>query len=177
MHTHPDRVTKTYSRAAGSAIKCIHVPTLSHTHIYSESTASRKAGSRVQLKLTHKPSTYRPTTTITLKNASEGNCRWGLARVGTQSRAHACAHTHIHKVWSEARATGTTKGKQTRGEFLNHIRMCRREGGRERGKEGGRESRPGEGVIFHTGPAMSALPVRVLEAGVQACAALSTTHL
>lgn len=93
--------------------------------------------------------------------------------MGTQVRAHACAHTHIHMVWSEARATGTTKGKQTRGEFLNHIRMCRREGG----SKGGRESRPGEGVIFHTGPAMSALPVRVLEAGVQACAALSSTHL
>lgn len=41
---------------------------------------------------------------------------------------------------------------------------------RERGWGGG-------GVIFHTGPAMSALPVRVLEAGVQACAALSSTHL
>lgn len=48
-------------------------------------------------------------------------------------------------------------------EFLNHIRMCRREGVREGYAEGG--------------PAMSALPVCVLEAGVQACAVLSSTHL
>lgn len=68
--------------------------------------------------------------------------------------------TPIHALWTEASATGTTKGKQTRGEFLNHIRMCRREGA-------GREGRPGGGVIFHTGPAMSALPVRVLEAAVR----------
>jgi hypothetical protein len=74
------------------------------------------------------------------------------------------------KDWSEARATGTIKGKQTRGEFLNHIRMCRREGVREREQAGG-------GVIFHTGPAMSALPVRELEAGVQVCAVLSSAHL
>lgn len=51
-------------------------------------------------------------------------------------RARTHTHRHTQRVWSEARATGTTKGKQTRGEFLNHIRMCRREGGNKGGRAG-----------------------------------------
>lgn len=136
MCIHPDRATHTQtdSRAAGSDRKRMHVPASPHTHIYSEPTASRAAGGRVLFQLTHKPSTHRPVTTIPLKKThtwTGGQPVVGLTGVCTRSRVHAHTHTHIHMVWSEARATGTTKGKQTRGEFLNHIRMCRREGGSE----------------------------------------------
>lgn len=98
-------------------------------------------------------------------DAHQGNCQGGLQGyrdwyTGKHARARARAHTHSLSLTcrhtgisdggregerktgvSEARATGTIKGKQTRGEFLNHIRMCRREGVRESECE----SRLGEG--------------------------------
>lgn len=38
-------------------------------------------------------------------------------------RAAGRALKHTHGAWSEARPTGTSKGRKTRAEFLNHIRM------------------------------------------------------
>lgn len=38
-------------------------------------------------------------------------------------RAAGRALKHTHGAWSEARPTGTSKGRKTRVEFLNHIRM------------------------------------------------------
>lgn len=117
VHTHPDRVThtQTHSRVAGSDIKHIHVPTSSHTHIYSEPTDSREAGSSVQLKLIHKPSTYRLMTTINPRRIN--TCTAGQLPAGFIKGGYIGSGVCIlvHTVWSEARATGTTKGKQTRG--------------------------------------------------------------
>lgn len=173
MHTRPDGVTQTYSRAAGSAVPCKHGPTLSYTHICSEPMASREAGSRLQLQLTHTNPTH---TDPRRQSPSERHTHaHRRATVGGIWRGwvHRLMRTRTH-IYTQS---GVKQGLQEQPRANKQEENSLITSGCAGGREGGRESRPGEGVIFHTGPAMSALPVRVLEAGVQACAALSSTHL
>lgn len=101
VHTHPDRVThtQTHSRAAGSDIKHTHAPTPLHTHIYSEPTDGGEARSSVQLKLTHKPGTDRPTTATTPRKthtytAGQLPVRFSRGRYTGLTRAHTRASIH-----------------------------------------------------------------------------------
>lgn len=141
--------------AAGSGSnKRTHAPAVPHlTATHHPQMAAGAAGSSVQLKLTHRPPAHRTAVTVSPeRNLTHGEVNtsgvwqgWALGLVHT----HTCTHT-LSGV-SEARATGTTKGKQTRGAFLNHIRMCRREA------EAGGE----EGDFPARGQPVSALPVYV----------------
>lgn len=129
IHTH------THSRAAGSGSKHIHAPTVSqltpthhpqtagHWQQCSASADTQAPAHRAAVTVAPRK---KPTSTVRPTPAGPGG--WALGLVHTHTRSHTLSGVR------EARATGTTKGKQTRGEFLNHIRMCRREGGREPGR-------------------------------------------
>lgn len=141
VHTHPDRVThtQTHSRVAGSDIKHIHVPTSSHTHIYSEPTDSREAGSSVQLKLIYKPSTYRLMTTINprrINTCTAGQLPAGFIK-GGYIGSGVCILVHTQSGVKQGLQEQPRANKQEENSLITSGCAGGREGTMEGGQAGG----------------------------------------